>query len=595
MLAYGDDYFATPLRALLDGYARRLSVSPTTLEEARLLLVFAGQLEQAAEDAKLHCATACRHLTAAAAEAFLEALGGRTDPGAAASNLTTALSALRAACVSEAHLHLSMKTPEGFAWYALYPDAYVQAARQWMQQHSASRVAVIGIRSIGTTLAAVVAAALRRGGRHIAVATVRPTGHPFDRRTQLAGESCSGADHAIVVDEGPGLSGSSMASVARALSEQGFARHSITFFPGHQHGPGPQSSAEVRRCWASVQQFAVPWRDIQIGTCRAVERLCQSAAKVLNEPPWGELVDLSAGKWRAHGADRPTLGIAQLFEQPKYLLHAATDNAILLKFGGFTLAGITPDGMPLSAAEHQLDRLHALADAGFTPRPGGCIDGWLLLPWVTGRQLTAHDTDKVIPHRAAAYIARAAEPPMGPHEATEASKRLRSILLVNGEHLLGQTAAARLARLSDLIASEVQRLEIGSYGDGRLAPHEWIDTGDEILKVDAAGHVRDHTAVGRQSLLWDVAGAAVEWQLEHETACDLAFAVGASRTPRVVIAYYCAAYAAFRAGLAHMCAGASSSAVDRDDLLKARAIYSSRLRTEVARVDAFLPERAYIG
>jgi hypothetical protein len=594
MLAYGDDYFATTLRTFLDGYAR-LSVSPITLEEARVLLVFAGQLEQAAEDAKLHCAAACRHLTTAAAEVFLERLDGRANLGPAASNLTTTLSALRAACASEAHVHLSLKTPEGFAWYALYPDAYVQAARQWMQQHSASRVAIIGIRSIGTTLAAVVAAALRCGGRHVAVSTVRPTGHPFDRRTQLAGEICSGADHAIVVDEGPGLSGSSMASVAQALSRQGFARHSITFLPGHQHGPGPQSSTEVRRCWASVQQFAVPWQEIRLGTCRAVERLRQSAARVLKEPPVMEPIDLSAGKWRAHGADRPILGIAQLFEQPKYLVRAATDNAVLLKFGGFTLAGITLEGMPLSAAEHQLDRLHALADAGFTPRPGGCTDGWLLLPWVRGRQLTAHDADKVIPHRAAAYITRAAESPMGPHEATEAFNRLRSILLVNSEHLLGQTAAARLARLSDLIAPEIQRREIGSYGDGRLAPHEWIDTGDEILKVDAAGHVHDHTAVGRQSLLWDVAGAAVEWRLEHNTACDLAFAVGASRMPRVVIAYYCAAYAAFRAGLAHMCAGASSSAADRDDHVRARAIYSRRLRAEIARVDTFLPERAYIG
>ena len=594
MLTYGDDDFATTLRPFLDGYAQRLSVSPTTLEEARLLLVFAGQLEQAAEDAELHCAAASRHLTAAAAEAFLATLDGRTNPRAAASNLTTPLCALRAASASVAHVHLNLKTPEGFAWYALYPDAYVQAARQWMQANAATRVAVIGIRSIGTTLAAVVAAALRCGGRHVAVSTVRPTGHPFDRRTLLTRETCSDADHAIVVDEGPGLSGSSMASVARALSEQGFARHSITFFPGHRHGPGPQSSAEVCRCWAGVQQLAVPWQDIRLGTCRAVERLSQSAAKVLNEPPRGELVDLSAGKWRVDGAGRPILGIAPLFEQPKHLVRTATDNAVLLKFVGFTLAGITPDGMPLSAAEHQLDRLQTLADGGFTPRPGGCTDGWLLLPWVRGRQLTANDAAKVIPHRVAAYIGRAAESPMPHHEAAEAFDRLRSILLVNGEHLLGQTAAARLTRLSDLVAPEVQALEIGSYGDGRLAPHEWIDTGDEILKVDAAGHIRDHTAVGAQSLLWDVAGAAVEWQLDHEIACDLAFAVGASRLPPVVIAYYCAAYAAFRAGLAHMCAGASSSAVDRDDLERARAIYSRRLRTEVARVDAFLPERAYI-
>ena len=596
MLAYGDDYFETTLGTFLDGFERRLFASALSLEEARLSLIFAGQLEQAAQDAELRCAPNCQRLTATAAEAFVEALDTSGSSRFAKGKLITALSALRAASASEARVPLNLKTPEGFAWYALYPEAYVQCARQWMQEHAARRIVVIGIRSIGTTLAAGVAAALRHGGREMTVLTVRPTGHPFARRTALPRDHYLRFDHAIIVDEGPGLSGSSMASVGRALSEQGVSRQSITFFPGHQHGPGPQSSANVRRWWTSVQQVALPWHEIHIGAFAPMERLRESAANVLNCTSTGELIDLSAGKWRAHDpASNSALGFAPVFEQPKYLARDPSGKALLLKFAGFTVMDSAPHGTLLSGAEHQLRRLHTLAAAGFTPRPAGSIDGWLMLPWIRGRRLTRDDARNSVLHRIAAYVAGSAEPPLSSPEAADAFNRLRTILLANGEQLLGQAAADRLAGLADLIAPQVQSLNIKAYGDGRLAPHEWIDIGDKILKLDAAGHSRDHTVVGRQSLLWDVAGVAIEWQLEHQATCDLAVAIGVRGASHAAVSFYCAAYAAFRAGLAHMCAGASSSATERDEFLEARAVYSERLRTELGCMDTFLPQRAYIG
>src|SRR5437870_2593848 len=53
------------------------------------------------------------------------------------------------------------------------------------------------------------------------------------------------------------------------------------------------------------------------------------------------------------------------------------------------------------------------------------------------------------------------------------------------------------------------------YGDGHLAPHEWVrDSNGHIFKTDCCGHDADHTLVGRQSVFWDVAGALNEWQLD---------------------------------------------------------------------------------
>src|SRR4051812_26803993 len=56
---------------------------------------------------------------------------------------------------------LLVREPEGFAFYAVYPELYEMAARRL--DPSPKRL-VIGVRSIGTTLGAVVAAASHAAG-----------------------------------------------------------------------------------------------------------------------------------------------------------------------------------------------------------------------------------------------------------------------------------------------------------------------------------------------------------------------------------------------------------------------------------------------
>src|SRR5215217_4658376 len=69
---------------------------------------------------------------------------------------------------------------EGYAFYALYPESYLEAARR---SGLGPRTAVIGIRSIGTGLAALVAAVLRTP----LPVTVRPVGHPYRRELRIGG------------------------------------------------------------------------------------------------------------------------------------------------------------------------------------------------------------------------------------------------------------------------------------------------------------------------------------------------------------------------------------------------------------------------
>ncbi len=100
--------------------------------------------------------------------------------------------------------------------------------------------AVIGIRSIGTTLGAVVAAALDAPPPD----TVRPFGDPFARQAELPPGIVENGAHYVIVDEGPGLSGSSFGAVADWLQARGVPLERIAFLPSHGGDPGAQG----KRC-----------------------------------------------------------------------------------------------------------------------------------------------------------------------------------------------------------------------------------------------------------------------------------------------------------------------------------------------------------
>jgi hypothetical protein len=150
---------------------------------------------------------------------------------------------------------IEVKEPEGYAFYAVYPELYARAAAA--VRHLASSWTVAGIRSIGTSLGAAVAAALP-DARFV---TVRPTGHPFARDLRPS----SYEEHVLlqpagayaIVDEGPGLSGSSFASVAKWLESRGVSRDRIVLFPSHAGEPGKMASDETRTLWHSVRKSVV--------------------------------------------------------------------------------------------------------------------------------------------------------------------------------------------------------------------------------------------------------------------------------------------------------------------------------------------------
>jgi hypothetical protein len=380
---------------------------------------------------------------------------------------------------------VSVKTPEGYAFYGVYPERYAEAAAA----HSWQRPPfVIGLRSIGTSLAAAVAATT--GARH--VITLRPTGHPFRREVRVSPAVRAGlAGHAgpfAVVDEGPGLSGSSFGAAADLLGSLGVAPDRIVFLPSHAGDLGPQASAAHRARW------------------RKATRL------LARHPP--PLAD-----WFA---DITGPAIAEEIAGTTWKVRL---NGFVARFAGLGKYG-----------EAKLGRAQALHREGFTPEPLALRHGLLLHRWLEG--VPARPS---LDHLARYLGFRREAFPTQPGANAEA---LIQMTAVNAEELLGVRMRALLERLP-LDRARPRPVHV----DGRLHAGKWLATARGLIKLDALDHAQAHDLVGPQDIAWDVAGAEVELGLSTAETWRLAEAVDADP---VMLELFRVCYPAFQAGLETM-------------------------------------------
>ena len=417
---------------------------------------------------------------------------------------------------------------EGYAFYGLYPEAYLVAARR---SGLNARTTVIGLRSIGTGLAAMVASGLDAA----TVLTLRPSGHPFDRRLVLsdglAARLCAGTGAFAIVDEGPGLSGSSLNCVADWLVAHGVSERRIHFFPSNGGGLGTAARADHRQRWSAARKHVVDFDSLFLRPAHPAHRLEHWISGDVG-PVQNGLVDLSGGAWRSLRSARATVPADPAMERRKYL--ASTDQGRwIAKFVGIGAEG-----------EAKLALARTLAEAGFTPAPAGLRHGFLISPWIEDES-AAHET--VLATHLADYLTfRAGLPPDRPGAQLE---QLFTMAAYNLGQVFGQEAesAVRLA-LGD--ATRFQ--PIACCTDNRLHAWEWIRTESRWLKLDALDHHAAHDLVGCQDIAWDIAGAAVELELSGDDRDQLADTVSA-RTgrslPRDFVSAYALCYLGFQLGL----------------------------------------------
>jgi hypothetical protein len=443
---------------------------------------------------------------------------------------------------------VELREVEGYAFYAVYPEAYADAARALILTGPPR---VIGIRSIGTSLAAVAAAAL---GAPPPV-TVRPTGHPFARRLaiapDLAAEILSDpAAHYIVVDEGPGLSGSSFGAVGDWLEAEGVPLDRIAFLPSHDGAPGGEASAAHRDRWERVQRIPA---DLGPRLKDLLAHWIEDTIGSLDAP----LTEFSGGGWRSHAySDEAEWPAADPQGERRKFLASSGGETWLVKFAGLGRTGA-----------HKLERARALHATGFGPEPRALVNGFLVERWHGGGARGRPPLDVVARYLGTRARLFPAEPGRGASLAELLEMSRRNIGLA-----LGEDAAARL-QIPDVVPLPVET-------DNRLDLYEWIEPEPgRWLKTDALDHHAAHDLIGCQDVAWDVAGAIVEFDLGDGEAADFAGQVAHAAGRPIdagLTAFSITAYSAFRLGQATLAAQRSPPA-ERARLEAKAAAYIARL------------------
>jgi hypothetical protein len=420
-------------------------------------LVRAGEIESALADARAAQTSTAMALTDSLAAAVLD--------GRARDDRAT-----RMARSLERSGTLSVVPPEGFSYYGLHPRDF--ADRTALPPLAGlDRVAVVGLRSIGTTLSAVVCAAVRKRYGNAERRTVRPGGDPCARVTTLEPDdvrwvrkNASLGAVFVVADEGPGLSGSSLLSVVDALVAAGVPVDRVLVVCTRAPDPATLSAADAARRWSKLRLAVVsPDRPMADG-----------------------YVCLPPGAWRSRFLPPQASWPAcwPWMERRKAISH---DGQVLLKFEGLGRYG--------AAAAW---RASVLQHAGFGPHARHAGDGWIAYDVVPGHASSPHAVDTFVVDRLAEYCA------------------WRSSALRHDGHV--DVASIRRTAQGNAVAALGRDIELDLdvarpvIADGRMMPYEWV-AGAALLKTDGTAHGDDHLLPGPADAVWDIAGAIVEWRL----------------------------------------------------------------------------------
>lgn len=467
------------------------------IDVLRDALVRAGMLEQSLADAlpehrlENDGAHQSRRLTHAVAHALVAAWEGQEQSPGRTLEPIGALSG-----VLDRRAVLPATAPEGYLFYGLFPESYWRLGQDLGRALApATPVVVAGIRSIGTSLSAVLAEGLRQTGHPCLRITVRPSGTPFEREAiptaaevrRLRRAATRGAQ-AVAVDEGPGLSGSSLAAAVRALRACGFDQDRIVIACANAPAALPHATPETRRIWEATRWFAAQGYEKPWWRQHLPALLGDALAQRLDLE-----ADISWGAWRAYrrGLEDTPLPMPDL-ERRKLLLRVG-DTRVIAKFIGFGPAG---------ARKAQIAR--DLAMAGYTPHVLGFAHGMLLQRWLPD----ALPCDEPPIAAAAGFYAHLRQ-----HCRTGGAITLQEAIQPATE-IVRAWFGDRFDRTLAALATAAGRILVQQIdGDGKPERTEWLMDVDAVRKADAGDHFLDHSWARSQDSCFDLAGFSQEFTL----------------------------------------------------------------------------------
>jgi hypothetical protein len=512
-----------PVRAALE---RSRSLSPPLAHDALLgAFIDLSEIASAVADAAAGfadgpdaAADALRDAVSCCADALVTAWAA--EPQCSARAIEQAQVGIRMAVERNLPARARRRVSQGFAYYALDPALYAQAAREWAAECRPSHVWCVGLRTIGLALSAIAAAALRHEGIDARVRTLRPRGHPFERYVRfdprLAHDltDLSSAWY-LLIDEGPGISGSSLAGAAAAMMNLGIHSSRIVLMPAHHPDIEAFASGSVRAQWRRHDVRAAD-------PGNASPRLATE---------WGAdaIEDLSGGSWRHHRAVRRRPAVHPRHERRKYRLHRDRGDA-MLKFVGYGSYGAC-----------HVRRAAESAEAGWSLPPRAAQGGWMETAWWWQ---PLDDGDRRPPvTQLAEYVAFVRQ--RWASDAVANPGALLEMMTVNLCEMGFDREVLHCERLLPRAAAPAVHV------DAHMRPHEWLTAAGRYIKSDGVEHHDDHFFPGPTDIAWDLAGAIEEWDLDATAAdalIDRYIGHTGDRDVWARLPFYRVAYLAFRGG-----------------------------------------------
>jgi hypothetical protein len=518
------------LIARLRGQLQQLQYAPCTDNFVSGLLL-AGELECALVDAGSSEAASAAAITDELAKSVTDCDAGLAEDAPLIAHCQQLLGRITF------DGQVSVSTPEGFAYYVLHPLDYADVISR--VEFVGSRALVVGLRTIGTTLSAVVAAQLKRAGVVSERFTVRPAGHPYERvctftSTQcesIAGAQVQGAQF-VVCDEGPGRSGSSLLSVAEALEREGVPAARVVMICSHQPDVDGLCTPNAARRW-------LRFRSIATGMAGRL--------------PAGANVYAGGGEWRGRLLSRES-DWPPAWPQMERLKYLSDDSHTVFTFEGYG---------PYGAEVRQ--RNQRLSDSQF------------------GAEYLGHETGFGKHHLGNGSLVRPIDltPQLVRHMARYCAWRAREFAAPNLDSAQLQDMAVTnlLREFGNSPAELLLHVERPTICDNRMAPHHWLIAGGSWHKLDASIHGDDHFFPGLCDIAWDLAGVIVEWDLQAEARdvflAEYRRASGDDTNPRVHD--YEIAYAMFRLAWCRMAAASVVGSEEEQRLTRDAGRYRSLL------------------
>jgi hypothetical protein len=190
----------------------------------------------------------------------------------------------------------------------------------------------------------------------------------------------------------------------------------------------------------------------------------------------------------------------------------------------------------------------------------------------------------------ARYLAfRVSRFPGSPADRGASPLKLFEMASFNTQRALGPHLGWAVKEWQDRLV-EITRQERPVLTDNKMHAWEWLVTPEgKILKADALDHHRGNDLVGSQDPAWDLAGAAVELDLDEADLAFLADAVArrgsVPRAEPVQLGFYTVAYLAFQVGRHTLAAEALEHSAPAESAgLRAEVDrYAERLRRALTR------------